>query len=243
METKFQTSFIPKKPTASAIGSVSSAPHPKHGASIFMTVATVLFIASIVAAGSAYGYKQYLINDQVTQKENLAAREKEFNTDLIEKLKNQSIKIDYARRLLNNHLAVSQMFDVIGRLTIENVRFVSLDLSTPTSNLDEGIKVSLQGAGTSLSAVAFQSDVLGKLDDYGLRKIVKNPVITNPTLNTTGAVSFGLTAIIDPSTFSYEKLVTPAAPVTDTKASSNNTPASADDQVPVDTTPNPFTTK
>ncbi|MDD5165221.1 MAG: hypothetical protein PHG25_01640 [Candidatus Pacebacteria bacterium] len=240
METRFQTSFIPKKPTASAIGGVSSAPHPKHGASIFMTIATILFVASIAAAGSVYAYKQYLINDQVTQKEQLATREKAFNTDLIEKLKTQDVKINLARTLLNNHLALSQIFDIIGRLTIENVRFMSLDLTAPATNSSDGIKISLQGYGTSLSAVAFQSDVLGKLDDYGLRKVVKNPAISNPALNTSGAVSFGFSAVIDPSTLSYEKLVTPA---TSAPAASTNT-APADDQVPVDNgTPNPFTTK
>ncbi|MES2314749.1 MAG: hypothetical protein V4524_02315 [Patescibacteria group bacterium] len=244
METKFQTSFIPKKPTASAIGGVSSGSAPRrHHTSIFMTIATVIFIVSLGGAGAVYAYKQYLINDQVTQKEQLAAREKEFNTDLIEKLKNQSIKIDYAHKLLNNHLALSQIFDIIGRLTIENVRFMSLDLSAPATNSSDGIKVSLQGYGTSLSSVAFQSDVLSKLDELGLRKIVKNPVISNPALNTSGAVSFGFSATIDPTTLTYEKLVTPAAAAPAANASTQTSQTQQDDQVPVDTTPNPFTTK
>ncbi|HTK33386.1 MAG TPA: hypothetical protein VL335_02470 [Candidatus Paceibacterota bacterium] len=237
METKFQTSFIPKKPIASAIGGVSSVAPRKHTSSIFMTIATILFIASLVAAGGTYAYKQYLINDQVTQKEQLAAREKEFNTDLIEKLKNQDVKIGYARQLLNNHLALSQIFDIIGRLTIENVRFLSMDLTAPTTGSD-GIKISLQGLGTSLSAVAFQSDVLSKLDDYGLRKVIKNPVLTNPVLNANRSVSFGFSAVVDPSTLSYEKLVSPAS------AASSDAPVNQAPQQNTNTSaPNPFTTQ
>ena len=85
METKFQTSFIPKKPTASAIGVSSPVTHHRT-ASIFMTLATLIFIASLAGAGGVYAYKQYLINDQNTLKQDLATREKQFNVDLIEQL-------------------------------------------------------------------------------------------------------------------------------------------------------------
>jgi hypothetical protein len=219
METKFQTSFIPKKPTVSAIGSVSSAPRHRYTSSIFMTIATIIFIISILGTGAVFAYKQYLINAQETYKIDLATREKQFNTDLIEQLKGQNIKIDDARSLLANHVALSQIFDVLSRLTIENVSFKSLDVSSPTTGSD-GIKISLQGYGTSLSAVAYQSDVLSQLDQYGLRKVVKNPILSNPTLNTNGAVSFGFTAVIDPSSMLYENLISPQ---TDTSGSNTGT--------------------
>jgi hypothetical protein len=220
METKFQTSFIPKKPITSTIGAVSmSTPVRHHTSSLFMSLATLVFIASIAAAGSAYAWKHYLTSAQVSLKETLATREKQFNVDLIEQLKAANIKIDLARRLLNNHLALSQIFDILGRVTIENVRFLGLDATVPTSGSD-GVKVSLQGYGTSLSAVAFQSDVLGQLDQYGLRKIVKNPILSNPSLSADGSVSFGFTATIDPGSLSYERAVSP----TQTQQGTNNTP-------------------
>jgi hypothetical protein len=215
METKFQTSFIPKKPAISTIGAISSAPKRHYGASIFMTIGTVIFILSLAGAGGAYAYKQYLISAQETYKKDLATREQQFNIDLIEQLKGENVKIDLARQLLNNHLAMSQIFDIIGRLTIENVRFMSMDVSTPKAASD-GIKVSLQGYGTSFSAVAFQSDVLNQLDQYGLRKVVKNPILSNPALGASGAVSFGFVATIDPGSLSYEKSVSPLGTATST---------------------------
>ena len=51
-----------------------------------MTLATLIFIASLAGAGGVYAYKQYLINDQNTLKQDLATREKQFNVDLIEQL-------------------------------------------------------------------------------------------------------------------------------------------------------------
>lgn len=209
METRFQTSFIPKKSAASSIGGVS-APSRHYGASIFMTISTVLFILSLAAAGGIYAWKQYLISAQNTYKNDLAAREQQFNIDLIEQLKEENVKINMAEQLLQNHLALSQIFNIIGSLTIQNVRFTSMDLST-TDTASNGIQVSLQGYGTSFSAVAFQSDVLNQLDQYGLRNIVKNPVLSNPTAGADNTVSFGFEATIDPSSLSYERSVSPAA--------------------------------
>jgi len=209
METRFQTSFIPKKPAASAIGG-ASAPKRKHGASIFMTISTVLFILSLAGAGAVYAWKQYLLSAQDSYKQTLSTREQQFNIDLIEQLKGENVKIDMAKQLIQNHLALSQIFDIIGRLTIENVRFMSMDVTAPTTGSD-GVKVSLQGYGTSLSAVAFQSDVLNQLDQYGLRKVVKNPILSNPSIGTGNTVSFGFSATIDPASLSYENSVAPAA--------------------------------
>ncbi len=219
METKFQTSFIPKKPVASSIGGLSSAPQHRQTTSIFMTIATILFILSLAGAGGSYAYGQYLLSAQRTYKDQLATREKQFNVDLIEQLKAENVKIDSARKVLNNHIALSQIFDIIGRMTIENVRFMSLDVSVPTVASD-GVKISLQGYGTSLSAVAFQSDVLSQLDQYGLRKIVKNPILSNPTLGgVSNTVGFGLSAVVDPASLSYENMVSPASASSPTSVS------------------------
>ena len=208
METRFQTSFIPKKPTASAIGNIS-APKHRHGASIFMTIASVLFILSLVSAGAVYALDRYLQSAQDAYKVTLSTREQQFNIDLIEQLKGENVKIDLARQLLNGHFALSQIFGIIGSLTAENVRFMSMDLSAGKTSSD-GIKVGLEGYGTSFAAVAFQSDVLNQLDQYGLRKVVKNPILSNPTVGSNNAVSFGFSATIDPSGLSYEASVSPS---------------------------------
>ncbi|MEK7610019.1 MAG: hypothetical protein AAB470_02780 [Patescibacteria group bacterium] len=206
METKFQTSFIPKKPIVpvggASSGYNSTTPH-SHSVSIFMSLAVLIFLVSIIAAGGMYFWKSFLLSSQESYKTQLAQREKQFNADLIEELKRQDIKIDLAKDLILNHMAASEIFDIIGRLTIEKVRFSSMDLSTGT----DGIKISLKGFGTNLSAVAFQSDVLSKLEEYGLRKVVKNPILSDPALDTNGTVSFGLTATVDPASLSYTKSV------------------------------------
>jgi len=207
METRFQTSFIPKRPL-SVPGSPSARPSSHHSlGGIFMTIAVVIFILSLVSVGGAYLWKGYLTSAQASYRSDLANREKQFKPELIQQLEQQSMKINLAKQVLAGHIAASQVFSVIGALTAERVRFLSLDFNSPTTP-GTGAKVSLTGYGQSLSTVAFQSDVLNTLSQYGLSNIVKNPMLSNPALNGDGTVAFSLSATIDPSVLSYQKYVT-----------------------------------
>ncbi len=222
METRFQTSFIPKKPFTPVAGGVNAPPVPRgHTTSLFLTLGGLLFIISLAAAGGMYFWKSYLLTTQAELKTELAEREKQFNPDLIEELKRQNIKIDIAKNLITNHLAASQIFDIIGRFTIESVRFLSLDLAAGSSPSD-GIKITMKGIGTSLPVVAFQSDVLSQLERYGLRKVVKNPVLSDPTTDPDQAVAFGFSATIEPASLTYKKRL--EAEATDAATSTTSTP-------------------
>ncbi len=208
-------------PTAGlgGLGGSGQPPH-KHRSSLFMTVATLLFIASIAAAGSMFFWKSLLLTSQESYKKQLADREKQFNANLIEELKRQDVKISFAQQLIKQHIAASQIFSIVGLLTTEQVRFLSMDLSAGATP-GEAMKVSLKGYGTDFIAVAFQSDVLGKLERYGLRNIVRNPILSDPSLNSNRSVSFGLTATINPDNLSYEKSMNPSA---NTDSASSTTP-------------------
>lgn len=184
-----------------------STPAPRRTVSFFMIAAVLLFVVSIGSAGGMYFWKSYLESSQLKYKDQLAQREKQFNPDLIEELKRQNVKIDLGKQLISNHIAMSQIFDIVGRLTIESVRFMSMDVSMGASK-EDGIKVGMKGFGTNLSAVAWQSDVLGQLEKYNLRKVVKNPILSDPALDSNGLVSFSFAASVDPSNLSYEKSLT-----------------------------------
>lgn len=210
METKFQTSFIPKKPLLPVGGGASMgisgamAPQrkPRKSNSLFLDLAVLVFIISLAAGGGAYGWKSVSLSRQGTLQDQLAERQKQFNPDLIEELKRVNVKIDAGNQILRSHLALSNIFDIIGRLTIDRVRFTGLDLTAPEDGSGD-IKISMRGYGAGLSAVAYQSDVLGQLEQYGLRKIVKNPIISNPSLGENGLVSFDFSASIDPMSLNY----------------------------------------
>lgn len=223
METKFQTSFIPKKQLSQSGTSISSTHYGI--SSLFVVLGVIIFVASLAGAGGAYFWNDHLSALQVQYKQDLAARQQEFNISKIEDLKQSQNKIDLARQLVNNHLALSQIFDILGRFTIEGVRFMNLDVSAP-SGIGAGsdsIKVSMRGYGTTFPSVAFQSDVLSQLEKYGLKKVIKNPILSDPSLDSTGSVSFGFGATIDSSNFLYKNMIVNHALPSATTASSSNT--------------------
>lgn len=214
METKFQSSFIPRRPIPATPGSL--APQVQRhvgggGGSIFFVLGVIVFVLGIASVGGAYAWKAYLESSREEMQVSLAQRKKDLNTDQISVIKSQSSKIALAQQLINNHKSVSKIFSVVSRLTTESVRFTSMDLTIPVGT-PGAFQLTLAGYGRNYPAVAFQSDVLNQLNKYGLGATVKNAIVSNPNLNHDGSVSFGFTAQIDPSSFAYTKAF--AAPVT-----------------------------
>lgn len=211
METHFQTSFIPKKPSSSIPGggltplSPLSGQHRSHSiGNLYMAVAVVLFVISVLSIGGVYGWKRVLLSSQAKYQKDLSTVETSFNIEQISFLKAQAAKINLARGLVTNHLAASRIFSVISQLTDENVRFQTMDLTVPAGN-QSAFQLTLTGYGRSFPSVAFQSDVLNSLEKYGLHGTVKNAIVSDPTLNHDGSVTFGFTAQVDPANFYYPK--------------------------------------
>ena len=222
MEPKFQTSFIPKKPSSGGVPTGMTRPSSSgRGTSFFMIIGVIAFLISLGGVGGAYAWRQYLTNQQSQYKKDLADREQQFNIDLIQQLKLENVKIDLAKQLLANHIAMSQVFAVIQKLTIQSVRFLSFDVTSPKTKGDK-VTLSLNGYGKSLAAVAFQSDVLSHLEQYGLRNVVKNPILSNPSLDAQGTVSFGFTGSLDPSYLSYTKSLSPDTSSANSNSSTDN---------------------
>jgi hypothetical protein len=203
METKFQTSFIPKKPliTDQKISSNRGA-----GTSVFMFVGIIIFIISIAGAVFSVLWKNVLIKSQENYRAELEKIERRFEIALIEDLKKANTKIDLSKQLLKNHLAVSEVFSIISALTIEGVRFNSFEFSAPTKESD-GVRITMRGIGNSFSSIAWQSDVFGKSARFGTNKILKNPVLSDLALDANGNVGFTFSATINSSDISYEKVL------------------------------------
>lgn len=198
METKFQTSFIPRKPLPNTAGIAAAVPHRSSAgtSSMFMILAVLVFIASLLSVGGSFAWKQYLLARQETYKADLVIREKQFNLSVISHLKVQSTKISLARRLISNHIPASQIFSVLSIVTSDNIRFTSMGLRA-SSGIYSPYTLELEGYGRDYATVAFQADVLNKLEALSLNTVIRNPIISDPTLNQNGTVSFALNAEVD----------------------------------------------
>jgi hypothetical protein len=201
METKFQTSFIPKKP-------LPGDPNLKHTpatSSILMLIAVILFVASLGGAGFTFLAKGYLEKVQEDSRKNLADNEKRFNLPLIEELKKANTKIDLAKQLIQNHIAVSEALNIIANLTAEKVYFTSFQFLAGDAKATT-YRIKMAGVADSFNSIAFQSDVFGKSSKYGTNKVIKNPILSDLSVSDAGDVKFNFTGDIGVDDISYDKV-------------------------------------
>ncbi len=202
METKFQTSFIPKKPITTK--SSTSSDLSRVGTSLLMIVGIFVFSLSILALGGAYGWKYYLANKNVELQKELKTRRDQFNPEQIRVFKNLNDKIELAKKVLNDHIAVSQVFSFIEAFTIENIRFTELNLIVP--QYGKPIIFTMRGYGQNYKTVAAQSDILGRLEEINLRDVLSDVIITNPERVENDTVAFNLSGSINRKALSYKTL-------------------------------------
>jgi hypothetical protein len=207
METKFQTSFIPKKPITA--GTTSRVQSSSGSGGLFNLFAIIVFIISLAGAVFAYIWMGVIVNTGKQYQATLQTNENEFNPALISTLDRASMKINFAKSLLANHLAPDAIFGIIGGLTAEDISFSSLSYTAPKAS-NNYINLTMSGVGTSYSAIAFQSDVFGSSVQYGENIAVKNPVLSGLGLNENGNVSFSFSAELDPSNIVYSKILAAA---------------------------------
>jgi hypothetical protein len=192
---------------------VSSGNPARHSVSILLTVSVALFILSLGGAGFAFAWEKVLDSQQNKYKDDLAADQNQFNTSLISTLTAANEKINLAKDLIQNHLAASEIFNIIGQLTITSVQWKSFTFSAPAvsgssagranSGTNNDITVSMQGEADSYYSVAYQSDVFGQSSEFGSNNVIKNPVLSNLSVGSDGKVGFSFTASVDPSELSY----------------------------------------
>ena len=136
MDTKFQTSFIPKKPIISDPNVTIR--RSGGGTSIFMFVAIIIFVLSLGGIGFTFAWKEVLLEKQLAKQLELKEKEASFNETLIDQLKKANTKIDLGNQLLKKHMAVTELFDIVSQLTIQGVKFNSFEFSNAEAPKSSG---------------------------------------------------------------------------------------------------------
>jgi len=127
MDPQVQGSFIPKQAlTATSRGG---------GMGLFLLLALLVFVMSLVAAGGAFGYQQFLNKSLADKDESLRRAEGAFDAGSIQDLVRMDDRIDQAK-----------------------VQFSDFDFDLLSNG---GATIALSGSADSFSSVALQSDQLG----------------------------------------------------------------------------------
>ena len=166
-----------------------------------MLISTLIFIISLAGAGFVVFWKSVLLKTQSDYNQTLTKNESQFDLQTINTLRRVNTKIDIAKQLWANHLAVTGIFGIMGALTAQNTRFTSLNLTMPTSGSGSGsgsspssgsksVQINMSGVAEDFSSIAFQSDVLGASSKYGRNIVMQNPSLSGLSLSANGNVSF-----------------------------------------------------
>lgn len=193
METKFQTSFIPKTtiqtPTTSSFKT-------KKSPGILISFCFLIFLASLLFAVGTYGYLSYLENTKKTMDGELKANIEKFEKRTLEEYARLDTRIETAANLINTHIAPSYFLEFLQAETLKSVKFSNLkyELSSDGSQAS----ISMNGVAKSYNAIAFQSNVFGNFKD------LTTPIFTNLDLDLLGNVTFAFTSKVN-SSFIYYK--------------------------------------
>lgn len=190
MEGKLQTSFIPKQPLVEKkIKGVSAS------AGIFSIIGWFIFLIVIAASLGVFAYEQYITKSIESKGTELSNRIKSFDTATVDHFVKLNSRLKAAATILSNHLAVSTLFDLISKSTVQSVQFTDMKYSYE----DVGkLNLSLSGKAPDFASVALQSDT------FSSQTYLKNQVFSNLGLDQDGGVLFKFTASVDQASLQYK---------------------------------------
>lgn len=178
----------PKRPTST-------------GTNLFLIAALFIGGLAVIAAIGTYAYDKYLQNVLEAKAEELAVAQREVNQDQVEEFVRLRDRLVHGRELLNNHIGLSQLFDVLEAETLQTVKYESLKLRVADDNTAQ---LDIEGTARSFNALAAQSNA------FAAQKGIRRAIFSGIVVNQNNTVSFRLTADLDPRLVIAAETVAPA---------------------------------
>ena len=236
MEPSLQTSFIPKQALNPAqVNRSAGAPKTvkSEGAGLFTLLSFVILFLSVAAAGGTFVYRNHLLNllyspCEVTAQTqpngdilgqagtvdsecglhaSLEDKRRKLDDESLSRMQRLDTKMKLATTVLNGHLSLLPLFDILSTSTLKTLRF------TKFNTLNQQVNIS--GVASSYEDIAVQSEVLNDMPE------IKNALFSNLDLDKEGNVIFNLTFSVSPSALTYRSIFL------DNKAKVNSVTASS----------------
>ena len=167
---------------------------------MFSLASIVIFITVLALAGGVFGYKQFLSKKLDATKANLQIEVDKLGvSSSLSEITRLDSRIETARTLLNQHVALTSFFDYIGTVTLKAVRFASFSYTLGSGS---GPTITMSGQGKGFEAVALQATEFGKPQTL---RYIHNSSIADPTLDKSGNVNFNFRGELVPTMFTYRE--------------------------------------
>jgi hypothetical protein len=192
------TSFVPKQPVKSA------ARFTKSGGNTFLMFSLFALGLTIVGAIGVFAYGAYLKGVEQSKAEQLREAELTITSGAVEDFVRARSRFEAAGAMLDNHVAVSNFFNLLEEITLVNVRYSSFTFGT----LEDGTaEIGLSGTARSFNALAAQSSAFSNVET------IRRAIFSGIQVEESGAVSFNLEAQLDADLLAFTVEESPAAPV------------------------------
>jgi hypothetical protein len=194
MDPKFQTSFIPKSPV---ISQQKQASVSMPAIDIFSTVSTVVFFLTLILLGGAFGYEFYLKNQIELVKAEVVKANESYQLQDAKNIIAANSRLMSIKRLVDRHIAMSEMFSLLQTLTLKKVAFSNFSYKS----IGGENEITMDTEAQTYNALAQQ------LAAFSENSYIKKPRFTDFALSENGNIKTKFTAVIDPSLVSYKKAV------------------------------------
>lgn len=191
MEQNFDTSFIPKRPIfKEEAGIRRHEPIP-----VVTLIGFAVFFAALILTGLVFFVHKKESTAVATLATQLAKEKESFNPQAIEELKAISARLQYAKDVVDNHVAVSPLFDLLQAITLKSVYYEDFSLSKDEKS---GYKLLLRGKAPSYGLLYAQ------VNTYRTEPKIREVEVVNTQLDErTGATGFEVALSLSPEVMKY----------------------------------------
>lgn len=190
VDTKFQTSFIPKQPVG------KEQKHTTAGVGVVFLISFLIMVASVAAGAGVFIWNKTVLSSIAEGRKELEKHNAAFDSNSIREFTRLDNRIDVANRLLKQHVRPSEIFPRLAANTLKTVRFTNYKY---TNTGDGKIMINMSGEAQDYESMALQAKQFTK---PGLQNSFRSPIFSNFNKNEKNVV-FTFVSGIDPYVIDY----------------------------------------
>ncbi|KKS28535.1 MAG: hypothetical protein UV60_C0027G0007 [Parcubacteria group bacterium GW2011_GWA2_43_11] len=198
MEPKFNTSFIPKKSLQADVSGAATAKNrfvrrrDVHGPGYYLMF--MVFLTSVVVSLGVFGYTK-IVESNIQEKIARLERQKEaFDEETVAMLARADTHITNAKKILKEHIAVSELFTLLETITLIRVQYTEFEY---TGEPNQTALATISGLSKNFQDVALQTE------QYRLHPSLHKPVVRELERLEDNAVSFSIDVTADTGLISF----------------------------------------
>ena len=179
------TSFVPKQTLPGEPRSFK-----KQGNNVFVIIGFVVLLLAVGIATGEFFYTSYITKKADTTEQQILDAQKGVNKDTVNQFITLRNRLDAAKSVANNHIALTQFLNLLETITVQNVHFTGIDIKV---NDDHSASLDMTGQAATFNALEAQANLFAK------QQYIKNATFSNFQLNKDNTVSFAAKATLDPA--------------------------------------------